>query len=717
MEEEILLLKTAVAEENRENGRKTATAFTWPVENRNGFVFGVLEAESRSPFAQTVMEIVRDRLARLAATAQEGTSIPRRFEQTLEAINEEIVNRAMEMETFPPEHLNAVIGLAVDKTMYVSGSGELAAIFLHKLPEGRYQVFNLARSIQTEQAGASWQKTFAVVLDGDLKPGDIFCLCNFDLQQEMPPEELHSLLATLPPQSAVVKLRQYFPLEVEFSLFVLKVISSEDEKSKVSAPASIKQLQASREQTKRVLSDQKPTFLKTLFFWILGFLKDQRGLWRLAKSLVRILISVVTIVLLMVRDLIRWVFRLSRRLASSERKEVFSEARSHFETSRLFVSKKMNRLPKTSKYLILAALIMVLIITFSVLAISHGRQASEERAAFEAAVTRVESLQDAVESALIYKDENKAKSLLKEAEDSLNSIVTEDKANLERIQKIKNEILQVANNLKKISELQNPEVLAEASALPEQPTLSSLIWGGEKIYTFGSNKTVYLVNESDKTLESFASDETLGSATEASVGEGFTAWLDDSPTLNLLDLQTKNLATHVSSPSDERWVDLYVYGDRLYVLAPGSGLASQVYRLSLSGLSVGTPAAWIKSPISELSDTVSLAVDGTVFILRANGKILRFVGGRDVAWTQGIVEPAITSASDIWTSAESSYVYLLDPAGQRLVVYEKESGTLKVQYHSSSFTSLTDFAVNETNKTIYLLGDSRVYKIEATHLK
>lgn len=715
MEEEILLLKTAVIEENRENGRETTMAVTLPVENRNGFIFGVAEAKSRSVFAQTIMEIICDRLARLADTLQESASAPRRFEQTLEAINEEIANRAAEMETFHPNDLNAVIGLAVDKTMYLSGTGELAALFLHKLPEGKYQVFNLARSIQTEQANASWQKVFVVVLDGDLNPSDVLCVCNHDLQREMPPEELHTLLATLPPQSAAVKLRQYFPLEINLAMFILRVGSSEEDRPQVSAPASIKQLQASREQTKRILSDQKPTFVKTLSAWAFTAIKDQRVFGRLAKSLMRILISSLVIIFSMLRDLVRWFFHLVRRLISSERKEVFAETQEIFNNSRRFVREKLRRLPKTSKFLLLAALALLIIIIFSILMVSRGRVAGEERAAFEATITKVESLRDAAQSALIYKDEAKAKSLLAEATTALNAIVTTDKDNLAKIAEEKAAVEATGSSLRRAVEVDNPEVIATTIS-PVVMTLSLI--NGE-IYSIGTDNNIYQLNKANQNFDSVASSEFLG-ASEATTDGEILAWLDQpapASALNLFDSKTKTINSSAASSTSEKWVDLYAYNSNIYVLSPGSGLTSQIYKFSRTGTTLGTPTTWIKSPINELSDGVSLAVDGTVFVLRSNGKILRFVSGRDVAWTQAEIDPVMTSATDIWTSSDSSYVYVLDPAGQRVVVYEKETGILTAQYHSTSFISLTDFAVDEANKTIYLLGGGGVYKIGVTHLK
>jgi hypothetical protein len=40
-----------------------------------------------------------------------------------------------------------------------------------------------------------------------------------------------------------------------------------------------------------------------------------------------------------------------------------------------------------------------------------------------------------------------------------------------------------------------------------------------------------------------------------------------------------------------------------------------------------------------------------------------------------------------------------------------------VQYRSDAFENLTDFIVDENDYTIYLLADTRLYSIAASHLE
>lgn len=715
MEKDNLLLKSAVFEENRKDGRNTSTAFSWPVEKRNGFVFGVLEAKSRSALAQVVMEIARDHFAKLASTIQDNTSIPRRFEQTLEAMNEEIAARSMEMETFLPGQFEAVVGLAVDDMMYLSGSGELFAVFLHKLPEGKYQIFNLARCLQNEQATADWQKIFAVILDGALNPGDVFCVSNHDLQQEMTSEELNSLLVALPPQSSVVKLRQYFPLETELSIFVLK--ASDDERPAISAPASLKQLYLSREQTTRVLADKKPVFFKKALLKTFAYLKNHRSLRHLLKSLLKLVISSIVITFLMAKDSVSWTARLARRLASSERKEVFTEARSRWEATNGFFRAKLKRLPKTSRYLILAALAVAVVLVIGVAVVSRGREAAAERVAFERAATKIEALINDASSALIYKNETQAHSYLKEAQTLLNAAPANRLEKQKKLEELQSTITNTLNELRRISEV-SPEIIASASSLASPVSFSAISLTNGEVFTLGSDRVMYRVDQVDKKFEAVSLDEGVGQGLEASSEEQYSIWLDDRVGLDVYDTAEKKLFVSGIGPSaNENWVDLYAYADRVYILSPGSGLSSQIYKISRSGSELGATTSWLKSPTDVLSNAAALAVDGTVFVLRQDGTVVWFISGREATWLQGVVDPPLVSASDVWTSADSAYLYVLDPAGQRLVVYEKETGVLKTQYHSNSFTVLTDFAVDETNKTIYLLGNGNVYKISVSHLK
>ncbi|HBO99792.1 TPA: hypothetical protein DD617_01240 [Candidatus Uhrbacteria bacterium] len=111
-----------------------------------------------------------------------------------------------------------------------------------------------------------------------------------------------------------------------------------------------------------------------------------------------------------------------------------------------------------------------------------------------------------------------------------------------------------------------------------------------------------------------------------------------------------------------------------------------------------------------------MAVDGTVFVLKKNGGIVRFVSGSETGWKTESVDPPLTNASELWTDTKSPYLYVLEPSTKRLVVFNKEDGTFVAQYQSDALDDLVDVVVSENQKAIYFLADSKVYRVDASHL-
>ena len=103
--------------------------------------------------------------------------------------------------------------------------------------------------------------------------------------------------------------------------------------------------------------------------------------------------------------------------------------------------------------------------------------------------------------------------------------------------------------------------------------------------------------------------------------------------------------------------------------------------------------------------------------LKKDGSIIRYMNGSEVGWKPGVVDPPLTDATDLWTDADSAYLYVLEPSTKRLIIYKKETGEFLVQYRSDAFSNLTDFLVDEKNYSIYLLTGPKLYSIAASHLK
>ena len=108
-------------------------------------------------------------------------------------------------------------------------------------------------------------------------------------------------------------------------------------------------------------------------------------------------------------------------------------------------------------------------------------------------------------------------------------------------------------------------------------------------------------------------------------------------------------------------------------------------------------------------------IDGFVYVLKNNGELLEFAKGKKEDFSLEAIEPALTHATKVIVSQKEKYIYILDAAEKRLIIFDK-SGKFINQYTSDKFNDLKDFAINETSKKIYLLNNTSVYSIDTKHL-
>jgi len=105
-------------------------------------------------------------------------------------------------------------------------------------------------------------------------------------------------------------------------------------------------------------------------------------------------------------------------------------------------------------------------------------------------------------------------------------------------------------------------------------------------------------------------------------------------------------------------------------------------------------------------------VDGYIYTLQNDGKILKLSqGGRENYSEEIKIEPALNSASKIFTTEDSQNLYILDPAGRRFIILDKETVELKQQYFSDKFNNLKDFIIDEAGSKVYLLNGAQVFVV------
>ncbi|MFH1426388.1 MAG: hypothetical protein ABIG66_03045 [Candidatus Kerfeldbacteria bacterium] len=359
------------------------------------------------------------------------------------------------------------------------------------------------------------------------------------------------------------------------------------------------------------------------------------------------------------------------------------------------------------------AIIVLLLFAQSVINRGEENISKEQEQEYASVISDVDVKVNEAKAALIY-DRDNARTLFFEARDLLSGIPQSSdiyKERGEELARIINDQLKELNNIITLEGLS--PVLDYASISPDV-SLSHIVLLGASMYAFDrSNASVYRGNLENQgttvTISDLEGGKQFNAVAKSSPGTGIAAYTDNTFTvfnpvgesLTPLDLQYGD--------ADHAFTDLFIFGVRLYALDTQN---SQIYRHRKEGEDFSAPEAWLEDGSINLSDAVSLAIDGEIYILKSNGSVERLsLGASDPSFTLSAVDPALNSGTEIYTDENSSNLYILDTVNSRVVVFDKE-GNLVAQYTSPSFNNLIDFVVDEPNGAIYILNGTQLYEIQ-----
>lgn len=114
----------------------------------------------------------------------------------------------------------------------------------------------------------------------------------------------------------------------------------------------------------------------------------------------------------------------------------------------------------------------------------------------------------------------------------------------------------------------------------------------------------------------------------------------------------------------------------------------------------------------ELAGVVDLAVDGSVYLLYADGLVGRYYGGRPLPFSGRPPDAPIRRPTAIFTSAQSRWVYVADAGNKRIVRFSKD-GQFQEQFRDAggeeALANLKKLFVDEEGGRLYFISGPKVY--------
>lgn len=225
----------------------------------------------------------------------------------------------------------------------------------------------------------------------------------------------------------------------------------------------------------------------------------------------------------------------------------------------------------------------------------------------------------------------------------------------------------------------------------------------------GKNQAAYTVSLKNKSSQIVAGGEKLEEAREIGI-HGSRLYLATKE--GILEVETEKQSTTLVVKRDPDWgeiVDLFAYGGNLYLLDKGK---NQIWKYIKTESGFSDKRNYLNRDVRpDFQKVVSFAIDGVIWVLYQDGEVLKFLQGRPEIFSLSGLDTPFSQPLAIFTSDETKNLYILDPAGKRIVVFEK-SGSYLAQYLSEELGNAQDLVVDEEEKKIFVLSSNKIYAIE-----
>jgi len=675
------------------------------------------------------------------------------FESALAKTNKKLAEfLTAEKIKLNPDLLNITIGVVYNDSLHYSSLGKNKAFLIYKTKTETASKFKLA-DITEQTSGhetkkpTSPVKLFANVISGALPRGGYFIFSNETLGEYLSAKQLIDIVTTLPPVSAAEqikntlgKINAYVPF---MGLIIKNTAGLEIAEIKIKEPtpttsSSITNLITTEETTEKLLTPSGLVGTKKwlgLFGTLTGrfgfsgsgrvgaktfslkdkvFAKRNTGWQALAKFF-----SLLKNLLVWLLGLLVYIFKIITdkktlketftRLAMFI-ENIWPALKTSVEKSRFWFS-SLNSL---NKILFTAFLLCLLVFSANLGWQNYNNNNLDKQTALNNLIAAIEQKQNQIDASLLYNNEEGAKKILAEVAvmmkelpidnpaqaDSFNGLLAKNQVQLEKISRvIQVDAVELAN-FKNLN--------------PNAEPLNLALVNKEVFAADPSQKTIYSLDLSSKLSTAIGLDGTIKNLNFPNPDKNNNLYylnVDKVLVLNTATKKTSSLEIALPAAATKAF-DFKQYNNRFYLADRAAG---QIYRFTKSGDQLASAVAWLNSQ-EDMAEATSLDIDGSVYLLKKNGEVIKFAKGQKEDFNLSLVEPAITQAKKIIASADLAYLYLLEPAAGRLIVFDK-TGKFINQYKSDRLVNSKDLQIDEKNKMAYFLIDATLYSFALGHLK
>lgn len=690
-------------------------------ENPKGYFFAVIEINNGTiEQIQQVQQLIDevDTLYQQATSNEEQTA----FEQALAKLNQKTLS------LFSTEiiEIHSFIGVIEGQSLEFSFFGSPCAMLLYEDEQGQSKMMELVQESKVTKPG----KLFSTVTQGSLSVNDYLFVASPETRAFVLSQQVTHILSTRKPNESTEYLlhvlgkrktpHSYGGVIVHHTR---RRVNPKKHKPKMptrGSAMSLESLAENQRQTQDMLSPKPLSGVNALFkegfqFTIKKNRKKKKSepkeLGSIADNLLLYVGKGIVGLLLLIFAALRWLMHALWRVIffsyllisnrGGQRAVVIDHLTGLVEDKK----RAFLRMSLLSKILFALTVISAAVFISSISYIKAKEVAEQKSLAISSSLDTIDAQITDAETRIIYNNEEEALLILQEAQQQLADIQKNDHSDEQAatIEQLTRHIDQLKTSLQKVDTISPTQLVS----LGTDVTFTQLSLIDDQLIAFGNDNRLAISIDVDTAQTTPLSHDSVlpllhGDTPKEEdrivfVGKQNTiaAYVDDGITVQDISFPTEN----------QSLVDIAVYNRRLYALDIAN---NQIYRHNptQTGYDKGRP--WIKSAAA-ITDAVALTIDGSVYVGKADGQVLKFDAGvLDEDFTLSGVDPILSSLTDLWTYTDENSLYVLDSVEKRLLVFSKD-GTLQTQYMASEWQDPQAFVVDQKTDTLYLLDRNTIY--------
>jgi DNA-binding beta-propeller fold protein YncE len=360
-----------------------------------------------------------------------------------------------------------------------------------------------------------------------------------------------------------------------------------------------------------------------------------------------------------------------------------------------------------------ALLTLVLIAVFGV-SVLLGVWKQGTRVKNQSVVNALSDAQHALDEGMALATLNpvKGRERLASAKELLEPLRTTVSARSEEGIRVANLYRQVTDNLIQAMQIHTvkPELFFDAGLVKKDGKISFIGFEGA---TMGiadqATKTVYALDVTSKNTQVLGGAQAYAGLSYVSI-HGTNVYVLTDGGVNQVRLTDKQTTANVVK-KDPQWGSigaLVSFGGNLYLLDTQK---NRIWKYVATDAGFSETREYLNpDTLPDFGRAASMAIDGSVWIGTADGKIMKFIQGKTDTFTPQGVDPAFGENLTVYTSDTMTNLYVLDSQNKRVVVLNKD-GMYLSQYVWQETVTPTQLAVSEDRKKIYLLAAGQLYAV------